>query len=79
MSVYCEFCVLSGRSLRRADHSSRAVLPNVVYLSVIVKPRQFCSELLVFLKEEKHATKKHSKCQTNLLSTLTVQHEDTET
>jgi hypothetical protein len=33
-------CVLSGRSLRRADHSSRAVLPSVVCLSAIVKPRQ---------------------------------------
>ena len=29
MSVCCECCVLSGRSLRRADHSSRGVLPTV--------------------------------------------------
>jgi len=28
--VYCECCVLSGRGLRRADHSSRGVLPTVV-------------------------------------------------
>jgi hypothetical protein len=28
-------------SLRRAGHSSRGVLPSVVCLSVIVKPRQF--------------------------------------
>jgi hypothetical protein len=28
-------------SLRRADHSSREVLPSVVCLSVIVKPRQW--------------------------------------
>ena len=34
MSVCCECCVL-----RRADHSSRGVLPSVVCLSVIVKPR----------------------------------------
>ena len=32
MSVSCESCVLS---LRRADHSSRGVLPSVVFLSVI--------------------------------------------
>ena len=30
MSVCCECCVFSGRSLRRADHSSRGVLPTVV-------------------------------------------------
>jgi hypothetical protein len=41
MSVSCECCVLSGRgSLRRADHSPRGVLPSVVCLSVIVKPRK---------------------------------------
>ena len=28
--VCCECCVLSGRALRRADHSSRGVLPTVV-------------------------------------------------
>jgi hypothetical protein len=28
------------RSLRRADHLSRGVLPTVVCLGVIVKPRQ---------------------------------------
>jgi hypothetical protein len=32
-------CVVRQRSLRRADHSSRGVLPSVVCLSVIVKPR----------------------------------------
>jgi hypothetical protein len=30
MSVYSECCVLQGRCLRRADHSSRGVLRNVV-------------------------------------------------
>ena len=34
-------CVVRYRSLRRADHSSRGVLPSVVCLSVIVKPRQW--------------------------------------
>jgi hypothetical protein len=38
--VYRECYVLLGRmSLRRADHPSRGVLPSVVCLSVIVKPR----------------------------------------
>ena len=32
-------CVVRSRPLRRADHSYRGVLPNVVCLSVIVKPR----------------------------------------
>jgi hypothetical protein len=32
MSVSCECCVLSGRDLCRADHSSRGVLPSVVRL-----------------------------------------------
>jgi len=36
ISIACECCVLS---LRQADHSSRGVPPNVVYLSVIAKPR----------------------------------------
>jgi hypothetical protein len=39
MSVCCECSVLAGRVLRRADHSSRGVLPSVMCLSVIVKPR----------------------------------------
>jgi hypothetical protein len=39
MVVCCERCVLSGWRLRWADHSPRAVLPSVVCLSVIVKPR----------------------------------------
>jgi hypothetical protein len=30
-----------GTSVRRADHSSRGILPNVVCPSVIVKPRQW--------------------------------------
>jgi hypothetical protein len=38
MSLSCECCVF-WRSLRRADHSSRGVLPSVVCLSVIVNPR----------------------------------------
>jgi len=32
-------CVVRYGSLRRADHSSRAVLSNVVFLRVIVKHR----------------------------------------
>jgi hypothetical protein len=32
-------CVFGYRSLRRADHSSRGVLPSVVCLSVIANPR----------------------------------------
>ena len=32
-------CVVRKRSLRRTDHSSREVLPTVVCLCVIVKPR----------------------------------------
>jgi len=39
MSFVC--CVFRQRSLRRADHSSRVVLPSLVCLSVIVKPRQW--------------------------------------
>jgi hypothetical protein len=33
-------CVVSDRSVRRADHSSRGVLPSVVCLSVILKLQQ---------------------------------------
>jgi hypothetical protein len=33
MSVSCDCCVLSGRGLYRADHSSREVLLSVVCLS----------------------------------------------
>jgi hypothetical protein len=41
LSVFCECFVLSGRGLwRRADDSSRGVLPSVACLSMIVKPRQ---------------------------------------
>jgi hypothetical protein len=32
-------CVVMQKSLRRADHSSRGVLPRVVCLCVFVKPR----------------------------------------
>jgi hypothetical protein len=32
-------CVVKQRSLHRADHSSREILPSVVCLSVTVKPR----------------------------------------
>jgi len=35
----CLLSVVRKRSLRRADHSSRGVLPTLVCLSVIVKPR----------------------------------------
>jgi len=36
-----ECCVLSGRrSLRKADHSYKVVLPSVVCLSVILEPQQ---------------------------------------
>jgi hypothetical protein len=41
MSVDGELCVARYRSQRRADHSPRGVLPSVVCLSVIVKPRQW--------------------------------------
>ena len=34
-------CVVRWRSLRRADHLSRGVLPTVVCLSVIVRPRNW--------------------------------------
>jgi len=34
-----DLCVVRYRSVRRADHSSRGVLPNVVCLSVIVNCR----------------------------------------
>jgi len=41
MSVFRECSVLSGkRSLRRTDHSSREVLPSVVFLSVIEDPHR---------------------------------------
>jgi len=40
ISVSCEcFMLSSKRFLLRADHSSRDILPSVVCLSVIVKPR----------------------------------------
>ena len=40
MDISSECCVLSGLGLwSRADHSSRGVLPSVVRLSVMVKPR----------------------------------------
>jgi len=34
-------CVVKHRSLRRADYSSLGVLPSVVLLNVIVKPRHW--------------------------------------
>ena len=34
-------CVVKQRSLLRADHSFRGVLPSVVGLSVIINPRQW--------------------------------------
>jgi hypothetical protein len=41
MFVSRECCVLKGKmSLRRADHSSRGILPIVMCLSVIAKPGQ---------------------------------------
>jgi len=40
ISVCCERCVLSGRGLPRADHSSRGVLLSGVCLSVSVKSRK---------------------------------------
>jgi hypothetical protein len=39
MFVSCKCCVLSERSMRRADHSSRGVLPSVVCPNVIMNPR----------------------------------------
>ena len=35
------FCIFRYRSQRRADRSSRGVLPSVVYMRVIVKPRKW--------------------------------------
>ena len=40
MLVSCECCVLSGRVLRRADHSSRGVLPRVACVSVTVVSKE---------------------------------------
>jgi hypothetical protein len=37
--VLCVLCVVRQRSLRRTYHVSRGVLPDVVCLSVTVKPR----------------------------------------
>ena len=37
--LLCVLCVVRYRSLYRPDHSSTGVLPSVVCLSVIVKPR----------------------------------------
>jgi hypothetical protein len=39
-SLLCVLRVVSYRSLRRADPSSRGVLPNVVSLCVIKKPQE---------------------------------------
>jgi hypothetical protein len=39
LSVVSVVCCQVERSLRRADHSSKGVLPTVVGLSVILKPR----------------------------------------
>jgi hypothetical protein len=39
--LLCVLCVVRYRSLRRADHSSRGVLPCVVCLCGMVKPRQW--------------------------------------
>jgi hypothetical protein len=42
MSVSCECCLLFVvRSLLRANHSSRGVVPSMVCLSVIINPRQW--------------------------------------
>ena len=38
LSLMSVVCVVRQRSLRRADHSSRGVLPNVVCLSAIKEP-----------------------------------------
>jgi hypothetical protein len=43
----CECCVLSGRSLRLADHSSIGVLLSLVCLSVITKPRKWDDPVLL--------------------------------
>jgi hypothetical protein len=41
MCLLWALCVVKYRSMRLADHSSRGVLPSVVSLSVIVRPRQW--------------------------------------
>ena len=38
--LMCLLCGVKLRSVRGADHSSRGVLPHVVCLNVIVKPRE---------------------------------------
>jgi hypothetical protein len=45
--VYLVSVVCRQRSVRRAYHSSRVVLPSVVCLSVIVKPRQWGGPVLL--------------------------------
>jgi len=40
MNVFCECCVVRFRSSRRADHSSRGFLPNVVCMTMISKPQR---------------------------------------
>ena len=59
-------CVVRWKSLRRADHSSRGVLPNAVCLSVIVKPRQWGGPgpLLAVIPWKKYIV----KIQTNFTS-----------
>jgi len=37
--LLCVLCVIKGWSVRRAEHSSRGVLPKVVCVSVISKPQ----------------------------------------
>ena len=50
-------CVVSWRSLRRADHSSRGVLPSEVFLSVIVKPHN--GEAMTHYRLLRHGKKYH--------------------
>ena len=40
ISFMCLLCGIKVRSVSGADYSSRGVLPRVVFLNVIVKPRE---------------------------------------
>jgi hypothetical protein len=53
MSVSCDCCFVRFRSLRRADLSSRGILPSVMCLSVIEEPHSGGLRPLGLLSREK--------------------------
>ena len=59
LSVVSVVCVFRYRSLRRADHSSRGVLPSAVCLSVIEEPYRGSLGLLGLLSHEKKKQSLH--------------------